>query len=262
MLYICIPVYNEAPTIGLVLWRIRKVFQEYSREYEILVHDGGSTDGTLETLQPYTKVLPLTVLGGQRRTGHAGSLTALCQAVVKRTRYPRRDAMVLMQGDFTDQPEHLPELVKRFEGGADLVVGERSHQAFVPKPARVLRRIAPWVLRPFVSVPGVSDPFSSFRLVRIAVVRDLLREPGEGPPVTREGWAGNVELLLGLARHARRTETVELVPRWDVRPRATRVRPWSDAIALYRFGRAARAARGGARPASPRSTVTANPTVT
>ena len=174
---------------------------------------------------------------------HAGSVSTLCQAVVRRTRYPRRDAMVLMQGDFTDQPEHLPELVKRFEGGADLVVGERSHAAFVPKPARMLRRIAPWVLRPFIAVPGVSDPFSSFRLVRIAVVRDLLREPGEGPPVTRDGWAGNVELLLGLARHARRTETVELAPRWDVRPRATRVRPWSDAIALYRFRRAPRTAR-------------------
>ncbi|HEX6059705.1 MAG TPA: glycosyltransferase family 2 protein, partial [Gemmatimonadaceae bacterium] len=200
MLYICIPVYNEAPTIGVLLWRIRKVFQQYSREYEILVHDGGSTDGTLETLQPYTKVLPLTILGGQRRVGQAGSVSALCQAVVKRTRYPRRDAMILMQGDFTDQPEHLPELVKRFEGGADLVVAERAHGAFAPKQARMLRRIAPWVLRPFVAVPGVEDPFSSFRLVRIAVVRDLLREPGEGPPVTRDGWAGNVELLLGLAR--------------------------------------------------------------
>lgn len=77
--------------------------------------------------------------------------------------------------------------------------------------------------------------------------------------MTRDGWAGNVELLVGLARHARRTETVELVPRWDVRPRATRVRPWSDAIALYRFGRAA---RSSARPASQRSTITVNPTVT
>lgn len=259
MLYICIPVYNEAPTIGLVLWRIRKVFQQYSREYEILVHDGGSTDGTLETLQPYTRVLPLTVLGGQRRSGQAGSVSALCQAVVKRTRYPRRDAMILMQGDFTDQPEHLPDLVKRFEGGADLVVAERPHHAFAPKPARVLRRIAPWVLRPFVAVPGVSDPFSSFRLVRIAVVRDLLRELGETPPVTREGWAGNVELLLGLARHSRRTETLELAPRWDVRPRESRVRPWSDAVALYRFGRAA---RRSAHAAGPDGTVTANPTAT
>jgi glycosyltransferase involved in cell wall biosynthesis len=259
VLYICIPVYNEAPTIGVLLWRIRKVFQEYSREYEILVYDGGSTDGTLETLQPYTKVLPVTILGGQRRTDYAGSVSALLQAVVKRTRYPRRDAMVLMQGDFTDQPEHLPELVKRFEGGADLVIAERPHHAFAPKPARTLRRIAPWVLRPFVSVPGVADPFSSFRLVRIAVVRDLLRELGDRPPMAREGWAGNVELLLGLARHARRTETVELAPRWDLRPRESRVRPWTDAVALYRYGRSA---RRGVAPASPRGTVTANPPVT
>ena len=91
------------------------------------------------------------------------------------------------------------------------------------------------------------------------MVRDLLREPGEGPPVTRDGWAGTVELLLGLARHARRIETVELAPRWDVRPRETRVRPWSDAMALYRFGRAA---RRGAAADNPRGTVTANPSVT
>ena len=259
MLYVCIPVYNEAPTIGVLLWRIRKVFQEYSREYEILVHDGGSTDGTVETLQPYTKVLPLTVLGGHRRLGYAGSVSALCQAVVKRTRYPRRDAMILMQGDFTDRPEHLPELVKRFEGGADLVVGERPHGAFAKGPARTLRRIAPWVLRPFVSVPGVADPFSSFRLVRIAVVRDLLRQLGDVPPVTRDGWAGNVELLLGLSRHARRVETVELTPRWDLRPRETRVRPWTDAVALYRFGRAA---RREAVTVAPRGASAPNPTIT
>jgi glycosyltransferase involved in cell wall biosynthesis len=258
VLYVCIPVYNEAPTIGVLLWRIRKVFQQYSREYEILVHDGGSTDGTLETLQPYTKVLPLTVLGGQRRSGYAGSVSALCQAVVRRTKYPRRDAMVLMQGDFTDQPEHLPELVKRFEGGADLVVGERSHRAFAPGPARTLRRVAPWVLRPFVTVPGVADPFSSFRLVRIAVVRDLLRQLGDAAPVTREGWAGNVELLLGLARHARRIETVELTPRWDLRPRETRVRPWNDAVAIYRFGRAT---RREAVTGTPRGAVAPNPTI-
>jgi glycosyltransferase involved in cell wall biosynthesis len=259
VLYVCIPVYNEAPTIGVLLWRIRKVFQQYSREYEIVVHDGGSSDATLETLEPYTKVLPLTVIGGQRRVGYAGSVSALCQGVARRTKYPRRDAMVLMQGDFTDRPEHLPELVKRFEGGADLVVGERSHRAYAPGPARTLRRVAPWVLRPFVAVPGVGDPFSSFRLVRIAVVRDLLRQLGDAPPVTRDGWAGNVELLLGLARHARRIETVELTPRWDVRTRETRVRPWNDAVALYRFGRAA---RRDAVSGTPRGTVAPNPTIT
>ncbi len=64
MLYICIPTFDEAPTIGVLLWKIRKVFQEYSREYEILVYNDASTDATAETLEPYRKVLPLTLLGG------------------------------------------------------------------------------------------------------------------------------------------------------------------------------------------------------
>jgi glycosyltransferase involved in cell wall biosynthesis len=243
LLYICIPAYNEAPTIGVLLWRIRKVFQEYSREYEIVIYDDGSTDATAETLAPYAEVLPLTVISGGTRKGYAAALEALVRAVSKRTRYPRRDAMIVMQGDFTDQPEHIPELVKRFEGGADVVVAEREPTAGAPVPVRRLRLVAPWVLKPFVSVPGVADPFGSFRLYRVSVLRDLVRSAGDGPLVTGDGWAANVELLLRALGVVRRVETVSLPPRYDVRPRESRVRPLADAMNLYRFGRAARARR-------------------
>lgn len=244
MLYICIPAYDEAPTVGLLLWRIRKVFDEFSREYEIVVLDDGSTDATAETLQPYTEVLPLTVLRNPERKGYAAALDTLARAAVKRTRYPRRDAMVVMQADFTDQPEHIPELVKRFEGGADLVVAERPAAAqSAPVSVRRLRRVAPWLLRPFVKVGGVSDPLGTFRVYRIAVVRDLLREVGDAAIVQWGGWAANVELLLKLARLSRRIETVTLDARYDLRPRASRVRPFADALDLYRFGWASRAGR-------------------
>jgi glycosyltransferase involved in cell wall biosynthesis len=240
VLYICIPAFDEAPTIGLLLWRIRKVFQEYSREYEIVVYDDASTDATAETLAPYADVLPLTLLTGDVRKGYAGALDALARHVARQTRYPRRDAMIVMQGDFTDQPEHLPELVKRFEGGADVVVAEREPTADAPVAVRRLRRVAPWVLKPFVAVPGVSDPFGTFRLYRISLLRDLIKAAGEAPLASGEGWAANVDLLLRALPAVRRVETVALPARYDVRPRESRVRPWADAMSLYRFGREAR----------------------
>jgi glycosyltransferase involved in cell wall biosynthesis len=240
VLYFCIPAYNEAPTIGLLLWRLRKVFQEQPREYEVLVYDDGSTDATADTLAPYHKVMPLTVLGGAR-VGYATAVDALCREASRRTRYPRRDAVIVLQADFTDQPEHLPELIKRFDGGADVVVAERPADApSVPQPVRTLRRVAPWLMRPFVSVAGVRDPFGSLRLYRVSVIRDLIKELGDTPLVQGDGWSANVDLLLRAATHARRVETVELAPRYDVRSRETRVRAWSDAMALFRFARSAR----------------------
>jgi glycosyltransferase involved in cell wall biosynthesis len=241
VLYFCIPAYNEAPTIGLLLWRLRKVFQEQPREYEVLVYDDGSTDATAETLEPYHKVMPLTVLGGTR-VGYAAAVDALCREASRRTRYPRRDAVILLQADFTDQPEHLPELVKRFDGGADIVVGERPADAStVPAPVRSLRRLVPWVVRPFVRMAGVRDLFATLRLFRVSVIRDLVKERGDAPLLAGEGWSANADLLLRAAPHARRVETVELAPRYDVRERPSRIRPWADAMSLLRFARAARA---------------------
>ena len=243
MLYICIPAYNEAPTVGLLLWRLRSVMQDFAREYEILVYDDGSTDGTAETLKSYTEVLPLTVLGGSRHVGYAAALDALAREVSKRTRYPRRDGMLLMQADFTDRPEDLPELIKRFEGGADVVVGERQLSDAWPGPARMLRRVAPFILRPFVAVPNVKDPFGTLRIYRISVIRDLLKAVGDNPVMRTDGWSANVELLVRSSRFARRIESISFTPRYELRPRATRVRPWRNALALYRSARALRAAQ-------------------
>ena len=220
MLSICIPTHDEAPTIGVLLWRIRTLFQEYPRDYEVVVYDDGSTDATAEVLEPYAKVLPLTLLGSRERRGYAAAIDALCRHVARHTRYPRRDALILMQGDFTDRPEHIPELVKRFEGGADVVVAEHPPREADPVAVRRLRQLSPWILRPFVRVEGVADLTSTMRLFRVAVLRDLIRQRGDAPIATEAGWQANVELLLGAVPFARRVETVALDQRFDVRPRA------------------------------------------
>jgi hypothetical protein len=147
--------------------------------------------------------------------------------------------MVVMQADFTDQPDMLPELVKRFEGGADIVVAERS-VATMPAPVRRLSRVAPWMVRPFVATNGVTDPFNSFRLYRISLLRELLKAAGEAPIITTDGWAANVELLVRVMPLARRIESVSVVPRYDVRPRESRIRPLPDAWSLYKYTKQSR----------------------
>jgi glycosyltransferase involved in cell wall biosynthesis len=238
MLYICIPAFNEAETAGLVLWRIRKVFESYSREYEVIVLDDGSTDATPQTLAPYADVMPLTIIRNETRKGYAAALDTLARAATRATRYPRRDAMIFMQADFTDQPEAIPELVKRFEGGADLVIGEINGSAGVPPvPVRRLRRVARLLVRPFIRLEGVGDPFGTFRLIRVAVVRDLLKERGDVPLLGSEGWAANVELVARAMQFARRVETAQFESRYDLRVRESRVRPLADAMNLLRFSR-------------------------
>ena len=62
-------------------------------------------------------------------------------------------------------------------------------------PVRRLHRAAPWVLRPFLSIPGVQDPFGSMRLYRIAVLRDLVKAAGpDRPLVSAEGWGAIAEV--------------------------------------------------------------------
>lgn len=240
MIYICIPTYNEGPTVGVLLWRIRRVFQDYSREYEIIVYDDGSTDGTSETLGPYAEVIPLSVVRGDKRRGYGFALDKLVREVSRRTRYARRDALIVMQADFTDQPEHIPELVKRFEGGADIVAA-RQEMSEAPAPVRRLRSFANWILRAGFPKTEAADPFTTYRLYRISVLRELLKSLGDKPAVSSDGWAANLELLLKARPFARRVENVDLAPRYDVRTRETRVRPFTDAMSLFRFSRKARA---------------------
>lgn len=243
MLYICIPTYNEAPTVGVLLWRIRKVFQEYSREYEVVIYDDGSTDGTKDTLEPYAEVLPLTVLRGETRRGYGNALNTLAREVSKRSRYPRRDAMVVMQGDFTDQPESLPDFIKRFEGGADIVVAERERSATDPVPVKRLRMVAPlFASNALKGKPAkdIKDPFSGFSLYRISLIRDLLKTNNESPVVNTNGWAANIQLLSNLSQFARRVETVGVKPRYDLRPRESRIRVFNDAVQLFKDTRPAR----------------------
>jgi hypothetical protein len=242
VLYLAIPAQNEAATIGLLLWRLRTVLAEFPREYEAVVYDDASSDNTSEILASYAKVMPLTVLRGETPLGYAGAVNALARYVSRQTRYPRRDAMLLLQGDFTDPPALVPEFVKRFEGGADLVIGERTGPALAkaPVPVRRMQRATSWLLRLLVSAQGVRDLTGSYRLVRISVLRDLIRNVGDAPVLAGDSQSANADFLLHLIPLARRVETLEVDPTWGIRLRDTRRVAMRDGMALARWAWTAR----------------------
>src|SRR4026209_159298 len=101
MIYVCIPSFDEGPTIGLLLWKIRKVFQEFPREYQLFVADDGSTDQSAVILEPYLKILPLTVVRHSVRQGYARSVEELLHLALERTDRPKRDSAIVMQADFS-----------------------------------------------------------------------------------------------------------------------------------------------------------------
>jgi glycosyltransferase involved in cell wall biosynthesis len=200
MLYVCVPSRNHGDTIGLLLWKVRQVFAAFPREYQFLVADDGSTDATREVLDLYERALPLTVLRQREPAGYGASLERLLREAVRRTDRPKRDAAITLPPDFSVSPDALPALVRRIESGADVVVGELDG-AGAPWRLRLLRRTAPLLLRPGVSVPGVRDLFSGCYAVRLATLKRSF--PDGERALETDGWCANAELVARSAAQAR-----------------------------------------------------------
>jgi len=258
MIYVCIPSYDEAPTVGLLLWKIRQVFAAFPREYQLLVLDDGSDDTTTEVLEPYARVLPLTVIRHPERRGYAASVEALLRKAVELTDRPKRDAAILMHADFTHNPQTIPDLVRRIESGADLVVAEGRLEGETSRARALVRRHASALLRGIVTVPGVRDLVSGFAAIRLVALRNAIRSQSERLLVT-DGWAANAELYWRAGRYSRRIEAVTSLERHDLRSRPSRAEAWPTLAALWAARRTLRASPvpPGALEPSPRREVEA-----
>ncbi len=222
MIYVCIPAHNEGETVGVLLWKIRKVMLEFGREYEVLVLDDASSDETPEVLGRYRNVLPVRVLREEQRVGYSRAVERLLREALDRSSYPKRDAAVVIQGDFTENPEHIVALIKAFEGGADVVAGSVEENGRpIPRPVKVARWMAPLVLGKAHTSAPVSDPLCGFRAYRLVVLKKALRDR-PGPLLAGEGWAANLELLGIVAPFARRIAEAPLKLRYDIRQRPSR----------------------------------------
>ena len=239
MIYVCVPVHNEARTAGLVLWKVRQVFTAFPREYQLLVLDDASTDDTHDVLASYAKVLPMTIVTHRERRGYARSLEELLRLALQRTDRPKRDCAITLHADFVHSPERMEDMVKHLESGADLVVAELVEQrGRVSRAQGLARRWTPRLLR----VAGLRDTVSGFLALRLIVLRQALRR--DTPQFLQtEGWCASAELVARLAPHARRLDAIPAAARYDLVQRPSRVRPWRQLLDAWRARSVIRAAR-------------------
>jgi polyisoprenyl-phosphate glycosyltransferase len=101
-------------------------------DYEIVLVDDGSTDGSWQALIDLAagdRHLRLVKLS--RNFGHQAALSAGLDAA-------RGDAVVLMDGDLQDPPEVIPTLVERWREGFDVVYAVRSAREGESRSKRIL----------------------------------------------------------------------------------------------------------------------------
>jgi len=119
MISVVIPTYNEAEVIQETLRRASGALKGSGEEFELIVVDDASADGTADRAEALARELPLQV---RRRNGRLG----LATAVLAGWALARGDVLGVMDADLQHPPEVLGDLAQAFrKRSADLVVATR-----------------------------------------------------------------------------------------------------------------------------------------
>jgi glycosyltransferase involved in cell wall biosynthesis len=116
------PCFNEEGNVRELIERIRKVMEEQfdTYHYEHILIDNASTDDTVKILKELAlEDNRIKIIVNSRNFGHIKSPAyGLFQAT--------GDAVITMVSDLQDPPELIPELIRKWEAGADMVLAVRK----------------------------------------------------------------------------------------------------------------------------------------
>jgi dolichol-phosphate mannosyltransferase len=111
-----IPTYNEKDNIVPLIERIDRTLVGYN--YEIVLVDDNSRDGTIEAAEGLVSRYPVKVVVRQGEKG-------LATAVVHGLQFATGGIIGVMDADLQHPPEVIPALIKALEDGADMAVASR-----------------------------------------------------------------------------------------------------------------------------------------
>lgn len=150
LISIVTPCFNEEANVDELCARIAAVMAQTKFEYEHILIDNSSTDGTLVRLRAIASAdARVKVIVNARNFGHIRSpYHAMLQA--------RGDAVIVMVSDLQDPPEIIPEFIARWEAGFKVVLAMKT-DSDESKAMFALRRLYYRIIDRISDVPLIHD---------------------------------------------------------------------------------------------------------
>lgn len=196
MLYsIILPTYNERENLPIIFYLIDKYMNEANLDYEIVIVDDNSPDGTLKVAEAIQKSYGKNRVTIISREGKLG----LGTAYVAGLKVAKGERIILMDADLSHHPKFIAQMVAVMDlKKVDIVTGTRYLPGGGVAGWDLKRKLVSKganILADFLLNPGVSDLTGSFRLYRRGALEDVLHK------VTCKGYAFQMEIIV-LARKA------------------------------------------------------------
>ena len=173
---IILPTYNERSNLPIITYLIAKTLDGAALQWELIIVDDGSPDGTQEVAKQLIGVYGASRIVLKPRAGKLGLGTAYVHGL----QFATGNYVIIMDADFSHHPKFIPEFIRTQKSrNYDIVTGTRYagdggvygwdfKRKLVSRGANLLASV---VLR-----PGVSDLTGSFRLYKKNVLERVIRE--------------------------------------------------------------------------------------
>jgi len=184
MISVVVPIFNEEEIIRLSHGAVADAMNEDGEAWQVVYVNDGSKDSSLKLLRELqAEDTHVVVVDLSRNWGHMGAISAGLQTA-------RGDAVVLMDGDFQDPPEVVPELVAAWRNGAQVVTAVRRSRQ---ERRKVLAKLFPLFYRLLGALSDFPIPLNAgiFGLLDRQAVDSInsLREGNRYLPGLR-AWVG------------------------------------------------------------------------
>ncbi len=168
VLSVVVPMFEEQGNVVPLLDELRRVLDPLGLEYEIVIVNDGSRDGTWEEVHRAAETdARIKGICFARNFGHQNALMAGLSLAAGQ-------AVITMDGDLQHPPSLLPEMIRHWQDGAKVVTTVRQDGAETGLLKRLTSR---WFYRAFsylAEVP-VGEGASDFRLLDRQVLENLLQ---------------------------------------------------------------------------------------